>query len=148
MATDLIIRRVDSRLIPVSQLDFEELERIPRGKDLACRLWQPRSLPRQRFYRGLLALVIKATGRFPTAESLHVWLKVKYGLVEAIDTSGDNPIFVLGSTAFDALNEIEFGKFVDFAILTIMTEIMPGVRQSTITKEVEAMIGPTLRIAA
>ena len=45
------------------------------------------------------------------------------------------------------MDETEFGRFVDFAVLTILTEILPGVKEATIVREVEEMIG-TPRMAA
>ena len=141
MSTELVVQRTLAGLVPVSEVDAEAIQGIPLDKDIACKLWLPRTLPMQRFYRGLLSHVAKAVGI--THDQLHVRLKMRYGLYDRVEFDG-RAIIILRTTAFtgpSALDDVEFRKYLSFAIDVILVEILPGVPRGELVRVIEGMTG-------
>ncbi len=146
MSTELVVHRVlgktSTGLIPVSDVDVEALQGVPMDKDIACKLWMPRSLPMQRFYRGLVSYVAAAVGM--THDQLHVKLKMRYGLFDRFEVDRDRHVLILRTTSFTgagALDDIEFKKYLSFSIDVILQEILPGVPRGELVRKIEQMVG-------
>lgn len=139
MATDLVIQRRGQVIFPSSALDLQSLEKLPQREDLAAKIWKPRALPLQRFYRGLVSLVAEAVGERP--DELHVRLKIRASLISQVVALDGRFHLVVKSTAFDDMDEIEFRDYVRFAIDVITMEILPGHRETELIKNVKHMIG-------
>ena len=139
MATDLVIQRRGQVIFPSSSLDLQTLEKLPQKQDLACKIWRPRALPLQKFYRGVVSMVADAIGQ--RADELHLRLKLRAALIQAVHLEAGKHVFVLKSTAFDEMDEIEFRDYVRFAIDVITMEILPGYRETELIKNVKRMIG-------
>ena len=139
MATDLVIQRRGQVIFPSSAFDLQSLEKLPQRQDLACKIWKPRALPLQRFYRGLVSIVANAIGEQP--DELHIRLKIRAALIQAVHLEAGKHVFVLKSTAFDEMDEMEFRDYVRFAIDVITMEILPGHRETELIKNVKHMIG-------
>ena len=141
MAHELIVRREQSRLVPVNGYDLELLSAIPMGKDLTAKLTMKRSLQQNRFYFAVLGKVVDNHPFYATSRALHVALKVRLGLVESIQIHDGHIVTVVSSTAFDAMDGIEFRTVFDKALLIITTEILPGVSINELLGDAEAMFG-------
>jgi hypothetical protein len=136
MATSLVVSVKEHRLIPASHLDWEMLDGVREGVDMSCKLTLPRSLPQQRWYRGLVTKV--ATGCGLPHSVLHENLRIKAGLWH-INISGEVPVTILHSTAFDVMDGIEFTSYIEFALMTIMSDYLPGIKRSELIREIDAM---------
>lgn len=148
MSTDLILQRPSDRrviLSPATPHDQEMLmEMVAPGRDVRAKLTQPRSLPQHRFYWGLLQKVVENHPFYRTAEALHVWLKIKQGLVDAIELHDGHTHIRVGSTSFDNMDGIRFKQYLAASVDLICAEILPGVRRSDLIKAVEDMLGMRL----
>ena len=104
----------------------------PEGKSILVKVRQARNVKHHRKYWGLLKAVVEATGRWPSPEAAHRWIKVQlehYQLAQ-ID---DHTILEWLPTDFAAMGQAEFSKFYDGAIFHIAVET--GLDPETIKKE-------------
>lgn len=143
MATEIIVSRALRGLEPVSAYDSELLALYPLGKMLTAKLTQKRSGNHHRFYWALLERVKTATGRFPTAESLHEALKIELGYVQAVISLKGEITLVPKSTGFANMDQAEFRIYFEAALSAILSLILRGVRRQDLLTEVESMLGFT-----
>jgi hypothetical protein len=104
------------QLFAVSQFDGECLEATPIGTEFDLIPRTRRSLPQHRMYWATLSRVVKATGRWPTAEKLHDAVVRACGYVDVNYGLDGNPYVTRDSTAFDAMNAAEFRAYFDQAM--------------------------------
>jgi hypothetical protein len=145
MSGDLILSRPADRrslLIPATPHDMDMLiEMVAPGRDVRAKLTQPRSLPQHRFYWGLLQKVVQNHEFYSTTQALHVWLKIKQGLVDAIELHDGHTHIRVGSTSFENMDGIKFKQYLNTSIDLIVTDVLPGVRRSELLRATEDMIG-------
>ena len=141
MATQIIVRRQFSGLVPVTAHDAEMLADVPMTRDFTATLTQQRSLKQQRFYWALLGKVVANHPFYRRSEPLHLWLKTRLGYVDEIRFHDGRVEMRATSTAFDKMDGLEMRKFVDGAIEVLCAEVLPGVRRREILAEVERMLG-------
>lgn len=127
-------------IVPASAMDEETLHRVPRDKTFAWKMWQPRTLKLQRFYRGLVSWTAQAVG--VTHDQLHVRMKVRYGLWQRVEFDHSEPVLVLRSTGFEAgLDEQEFRAYVSWCIDYILQEVLPGTPRNRLVRQIEQATG-------
>lgn len=113
MAVDLIMQRESSRLVPYDAKALEDLEAVPFGKPLTCKVSLNRSLPQHRWYWVSLSEVVKATGCAPTAEHLHDALKLALGYTMPVfDKRNEIVSHIPDSTAFSKMPQHVFTQYV------------------------------------
>ena len=147
MATELVALRRGDKIIPASQTDLDELLTVPAGVSFACKLWVPRSLPMQRWYRSALACVSANTEdpRWNDPTRLHVWLKIRCGLADEMGVIDGRFYCAVRSTSFSDMDQAEFKKYVDKAIQVIIAEVWPGLRLSDFLNEIDKLSGVALK---
>ncbi|MEL6316219.1 MAG: hypothetical protein AAFR16_01130 [Pseudomonadota bacterium] len=129
-------------LEPADALAVEALDglRLSQGATLRATLRMPRNSARNRWFHALLAVVADALGDQWTPTTVKHWLKVKCGLCDLFEVDGQI-LLVPRSTAFAAMDEIEFAAFCDRAVRVIVTELMPGMSSDDLRREVDLMLG-------
>jgi len=76
-----------------------------------------RSLPQLRLYWTMLHRVVKATGKWPSAEHLHEAIKLTNGYIrEVVNLRTGEVSVVADSAALDAMTADEFRVFFDAAV--------------------------------
>ena len=68
-------------IVPVSQYDAEIIEAAGFGVEYDMKPRSKRSIQHDRLYRKMLARIVEATGKWPTADHLHHDLKLTCGYV-------------------------------------------------------------------
>jgi len=133
----------DGKLIkPASWHDAELLASIPPNREAKINVTFPRSLPEHRFYWALLQRVCEATGVYPKAEQLHMWIKTRLGYVDELVFHDGTLIMRVSSSSFEAMDGLEFRRLVHGAIDLIATEILRSATgRSHLIADVEQMIG-------
>lgn len=122
-APPIIVHAIGSRLEPVSQMDAELIDGLPRG-DLEITIkHRKRSLPQQRLYWKVLSDVVKATGKFPSPEHMHDEIKMALGYVEKRVTFDGRIYYRPDSTAFEKMDGAEFKVFFERAMELISREL-------------------------
>lgn len=143
MATDLIVRVENLRLVPATAGDQELLDRLTQGKEYVAKLTNTskRSLLQHRFYWGLLSKVKENQEHYGSAEHLHFYLKVKLGYIEEVQFHNNQMVTRVASTSFERMDSDDFKRYLDAAIVTICEEIIPGLDSRVLVHEVERMLG-------
>lgn len=111
-----IVRKTAKGLSPAAAFYAEMIwdDPIDTEYDLVKRT--KRSLPQLRLYWAMLHRVVKATGKWPTAEHLHEAIKLTLGYVrEVVDLRTGAVSVVADSAALDAMTHDEFRVFFDAA---------------------------------
>lgn len=97
----------------------------------------PRNIKSQGLYWAMLTKLGKSIGK--PSELLHTVLKFKTGHVQMIKTkSGLVPHYP--STSFEAMDDVQFSKYLDACIEVIKQEWLPGMTNAQIRAELEGMI--------
>lgn len=112
-----IVRKIGAALSPASAYDAEALDGFPQGTEFDCIPRTRRSDRQLRTYWKTLGMVVKATGRWPTAEVLHTALKIELGRTVPI-TGFDGEVIghIPDSVALDAMPHAEFCLYMDQAM--------------------------------
>lgn len=142
MATELIVRPENMKLIPVTSGDQELIGGLA-NKDFVARLTtaSKRSLLQNRFYWALLGKVVENSDHYTNTTGLHFFLKVRLGYVEEIQFHNGQMVTRVASTAFDRMDSEDFRLYLEACINVICTEIIPGLRRYDLTRETETMLG-------
>jgi hypothetical protein len=152
MSADLILMRPkDGRvaLIPATAHDMEEFtSAISPGADVRAVLTQSRSLPEHRFYWGLLGKVVENHPFYKSTRPLHIWLKVKMGIVDKIECHDGRVLMHVGSTSFEKMDGIKFHQYLKTSIDLIVMEVLPGIKRQDLIRAVEEMLGMTIPLKA
>jgi len=128
-------------LVPATPFDLEQLEKLRQGKGMRISATYPRSLPHQRWYRGLVACVADGIGW--QSNALHKELKFRAQLVENIFMlKGGDVAVELRSTAFGEMDEPDFRAYTDLALEIIFRDFLPGVERNSVIAQVHDMVGP------
>jgi len=122
----ILCRRIGGALWPADGRAGEMLSRIPQRSAVAVRLMRSRSHAQLAMYWSVLEKVVEATGRWRTAEELHLALKVATGHVDIVRLIDGRRVLVPESTAFDAMTQDEAQAFYDAAFRVICDEVMGG----------------------
>lgn len=128
-------------LVPRTDDDWDDVsERYGRGSILNSRLTKMRSLPKHKLYWALLRRVVKATGKWVSAEHLHRAIKIELRMVEAITLlDGKTVRFEPSSTGFESMDEGEFNLFFKNAMLAL--EEGTGINMQELIEEARRELG-------
>lgn len=137
----MMVRRGD-QLHPLSPFDGESLRAYPASKPLRVEPKMPRrSSPQNRLYWSLLRLVCENLDSDVKPKTLHVWLKGKLGVVEAVPLRNGGVDYVPSSTAFDEMDHGEFTEYFAKVKALLCDQIIPGLNSDVLEREARAMLG-------
>jgi hypothetical protein len=101
----------------------------------------PRNRRNPQFHRLMMAVLQKVVEhtapRFADIEDLMNYLKLKTGMVKAVEWRGYSRL-VFRSVSFASMSEQQFRRVSDRWLYVISTEIMPGVDPETLLEEAQA----------
>jgi len=129
-------------LRPHSSFDNETLhDRLRRGESVLVHFKQARYLPRHRLYWATIREVVKNTDLFATEKSLHQTLLLACGVVDPLIDVEGHINMIPSSTSFDEMDEADFQKYFDQAMVVISTKIIPGIEIKALLKEARQRSG-------
>lgn len=104
-------------LSPVSAMDAEEISAMAIGTEFDLVKRGKRSLKHLGTYWKALGGVVKATGRWPTAEHLHSVVMIECGYYSlCADLSTGDLVKVRDSVSFDSMSQDEFNAYFKTAM--------------------------------
>ena len=87
------------------------------------RVRRPRSPQHHRLYWGMLRAVVKSTARWPSADSLHKWVKYQLDMYEIAEVRPDGVIVIEWEpTDFESMDQTDFHVFFENAVAAIVFE--------------------------
>lgn len=141
MASEIVLRRSGDRLIPVTEWDRENLLEYPEGRDLTVRISRTRSAKQHRLFWALMQKTVDNHPYYLRPEQLVEWLKIRLGYVEEIMFHDGKIMTKVSSISFAAMGQDQFRKFFDLAVHIIVTEVLTGIHEDDLLREIEAMLG-------
>lgn len=127
-------------LIPADDHAAERIAKLPIGEDVAVQVKRGRSLPQMKLYWAVLQFVAEAS-EWETAERLHVALKVRLGLYDAVKLPSGKLVPVVQSAAFDSMTHEVFTDYMDKALALICSEVIPGMTSDRLIAEAQSALG-------
>ena len=138
MATEVIMRRAGEALFPVSADGAELLQNVSDSRDVKVIIKQARHPEHHRKFFALLSRVQEnCDERFPTIEVLLVGLKYATGHVDTIKTE-KGTFLIPRSIDFANMSQDEFGLFYQRCIEVICDQILPGLDDADLERELLA----------
>ena len=122
----ILLRRVGGMLSPADPHAADAIRKIPHRGIVAVRFLRQRSPEQLALYWTTLEKVIEATGRWRSAEELHLALKVATGRVDIVQLIDRRLVKVPGSISFEAMTQDEFQRYFDDAMRVISEELLDG----------------------
>lgn len=125
MKTQILhVKRAGDNLQPADEDAIGIIRRLPVNKRIDIRVWKERSAEQNALYWRILEKTVEATGRWHTANELHLALKVACGYVDKVMLLDGRLVLVPGSIAFDRMNQEEAQRYYDAALRIVCEEIM------------------------
>jgi|SRR5215472_1843812 len=122
----IIVRKRGAFLCPANRVAVAAFHKLADGERTTIKFGSKRSVAQNQMYWGVLEQVVAATGRWRTAEELHIALKVATGHVDIVQLIDGRMVKVPGSIAFDHMNQDEAQAYYDAAFRVICDEVMGG----------------------
>lgn len=140
MTTELVMRRVGTKLEVVDQMSAEDLATLPRDKDLLVTVRAPRN-PRQHRLAWALANKLSQCCEFlPDAETAMDFLKIKARHVKIVHNPGTGHVFLVPkSISFASVDQSAFNRLFNRMVWVVCNEIVPGLDEGQLRDEIEAM---------
>lgn len=132
------LRVVDTGYEPADDFGRAQHAKLKAGSLVGARIARSRSVVQNALYWRVLQTVVDATGKWRTAEELHLALKVATGHVDLVRLTNGRMIKVPGSTSFDSMSQDEFQKYTEAAFRLICDEIMGGISLDQLLEEAHA----------
>ena len=104
------------QLEPVTSFDAEQLAQCSRGQSFSLSPTKERSLEQHKLYWSILHRIVKATGRWATADHCHRELKLALGYYETIVSQWGGIYYHPDSTALKKMDQKEFNTYFDKAM--------------------------------
>lgn len=119
-----IVTKTARGLSAVSAFDAERIMGDPAGTEYDLVKRSKRSNPQNGLYWQTLTQVVRATGKWPTAEHLHHELKLVCGYrMTVVDWETGEVSQAVDSTAFDAMSADEFRTYFDLAMAKLAEHV-------------------------
>jgi len=112
-----IVRKTARGLSPVDAFDADRIIADAPGTEYDLVKRVRRSFPQHKLYWAMLDRVVKATGKWPTAEHLHANLKLLCGFSYPLVNWDTGEVAVaVDSIAFDKMDQAQFQIYFDAAV--------------------------------
>jgi hypothetical protein len=128
-------------LRPYANYDNEMIGRLKNGARVRTNIAEVRNVPRHRLYRVMLRVVAKHNAFFTTEDALHKVLLVACGVTEPFISLEGDMTLIPSSTAFDAMDEVEFEPYFQKAQEVICEKIIPGLDLDALMEEARKEAG-------
>lgn len=142
MPTEIIMRKERGRLVPVDAMSAEDLDKVPAGKDLRVTVAAPRKTSRQnRYVWALAGKIAEARDDIPDKDAA---MDVLCELARHVDVTV-NPItggVHVHRRSIANLDQAEMSRLIDRMIYVACTQIVPGLNEGALRREIEAMVAP------
>lgn len=136
------MRREGSHLVPADAVAAEMLAEVPANTGVMVTVKVPRNLKQFQKVWVLADIVSKSCDWLHDREDAMAWLKIKARHVRMIhDPVRNVTAIVPKSIAFASLDQAGFARVLNRMIYVTTTEIIPGLEESSLRAELEAIVG-------
>lgn len=137
-------KRLDGSFIPACEVSERLAKRISINElievDWVSR--NTRSVQWNKRYRALLQLIHANSEQFKSDDDVHMWLKLRTHLYDAvIELPDGGKAYLVKSIAFDSMTADEWSAWWTRAVDVVMQDILPSVKRSEAEYEIEKAAG-------
>lgn len=137
----LFTRGIGNTLVPADPAALELVQSIKPGGSLWLRGNRARNPRRHRLFWALVQIIKENTDARQSPDAIADYLKIRGGHVEVFKRPGGEVVEVPKSISFSRCSESEFKSFIDRLMDVIRTEIIPGLDEGDLRRELEAIAG-------
>lgn len=137
----LFVRKIGNTLVPADPAALELVQSIKPGGSLWLRGNRARNPRRHRLFWALVQIIKDNTDARQSPEAIADYLKIRGGHVEVFRRPGGEVVEVPKSISFAKCSEGEFSEFINRLMQVIRTEIIPGLDEGDLRRELEAISG-------
>lgn len=130
-------------LVPSDGLTERDLSEYTLGEVMKGQTSRPRSRKHNSLYWVLCTLI--ADNSSLTRDQVHQLFKHATGHSRTVELKSGERVTIYGSTAFENMDQKEFGEFYASVQTFIETELLPGVNSDDLKREIAEMAGLTPR---
>lgn len=137
------VGRLTVVLVPVDEFAAKQTARLPRDRDLAVSAKARRNMKAHRLFWVLMGLVADADDRFVDAEAACDYIKFKIKHVEARHNPVTGLTYLVPKSMSEAsMHAAQFKRFFDRCVHVVLTDIVPGLKESELRAEIERIVSP------
>lgn len=140
MPRELLMLRKGRGLLPATRFDEEAVFEIPFNVPVLISVSKTPYPKMRSWYRALLALLVSATGAWPTPQEAHRQLLVRCGFGKAVMISAAGEIRVTAPSTAD-WDLFEWRQYLDILIDVLSREYFHTIPTPELLREVEQMAG-------
>jgi hypothetical protein len=104
----ICVTKVDNKLVPKYQSDFDYVHKLKEYNDYMIELKKPRNPKQHKLFFALLKCVLDNQSYYTTIDQLLILTKKKLGLYDIVYTHDSEEIISLKSISFKSMDNIEF----------------------------------------
>ena len=144
MATQLLMEKIEERLIPTDDEGYKAIRLMPDGTIVRVTFSVPRSARQLRLYHAMINLVFEhqeEPRQFPTRDALRAGINIALGHSEQVHNYLTGQIYTIPkSIAFGAMDHTEFVEYFDAFKHFVLTQILPRVESRDLDQAVADML--------
>ena len=133
---DIFLTRTLNGLVASDEEAKQAIKRWKMGETLKCSVRKPRCYTNHKRYFGLLTLTYDNQERYTNFEHFRKAVQIEAGHVEQLITLQGEVVFMPKSIAYDALDEMEFGK-VFGETMAVCARLLGNMELHELANEVE-----------
>lgn len=143
MTKILLTKTLKGDLKPADEPAREYITELRHGQDVWLEVRRARNPRRHRLFWGLVQIIRDNTDLQQSPEAIADYLKLRGGHVEVFKRPGGEVVQVPKSISFSKCSEDEFKGFIDRLLDIVRTEIIPGLPEDDLRRELEDIAGLT-----
>lgn len=132
---DIYLKRTLKGLAPSNEQAEEAIQKIPVGKVVKAKISQPRNVRHHQKYWAMVGLIHKNQSYFATAEHLHQAIKARCGYSTKYQFKNGDTLTCSDSIAFGKMDQADFEIFYENAVGFVTSEVIPGLTNSDLRRE-------------
>ena len=136
----IVLERSLTGLSPVDEQGRAILARYKQGELIRVKTSRVRNSQHHRLFFALLNLVYENQSRYTSMEHMLTALKVALGHCDTVILKDGSPPYIPKSISFASMDQDEFNDFYDRTVKLVCMEILPGVKDEILRREVLEMI--------
>lgn len=133
--TDMLLRKTSSGFVPLDDIGQEYWDSLGLGDVIKCKVSKPRNYKFLQKYWACVRLVFKNQRYFPSQEVLHGAIKQATGYATTYEFKNGQTYTHIGSISFAKMDEVEFEIFYKTAIRFICENVIPGLKEEDLVRE-------------
>lgn len=137
----LFVRRIGNALEPADPAALDLIQSVKPGGSLWLRGNRARNPRRHRLFWALVQIIKENTDARQSPDAIADYLKIRGGHVEVFKRPNGEVVEVPKSISFSKCSEGEFKAFIDRLMDVIRTEIIPGLDEGDLRRELETIAG-------